>query len=87
MPMTERGAAVPQDAQITPFGTAQKVTGIVRQDVPNGGYACASYASGGGSASRIAGDVSAGSALASCRADGLCAVRGKAPLFDLLWHG
>jgi hypothetical protein len=37
MATTERGAAIPQDAQITPFGTAQKVTGIVRQDVPNGG--------------------------------------------------
>jgi hypothetical protein len=42
MAMTERGAAVPQDAQITPFGTAQKVTGIVRQDVPNGGTVLAS---------------------------------------------
>jgi len=37
MAMTERGAAVPQNAQITPFGTAQKVTAIVRQDIPNGG--------------------------------------------------
>jgi len=37
MAMTKRGAAAPQDAQITPSGTAQKVTAIVRQDVPNGG--------------------------------------------------
>jgi len=43
MAMTERGAAVPRDAQITPFGTAQKVTGIVRQDVPNGGSAGALF--------------------------------------------
>jgi hypothetical protein len=55
-----------------------------------GHYARASYASGGGGASRvprIAGDVTAGSALASCVpvGDALCA--GKAPLFDLLWHG
>ena len=37
---------------------------------PNGGYARASYASGGGGAlsrvPRIAGDVTAGSALVSC---------------------
>ena len=48
-----------------------------------GGYARASYASGGGDASRaprIAGDVTAGSALTSCCAGGLRPVRGKAPL-------
>jgi hypothetical protein len=51
----------------------------------NGGYARvhASYASGGGGASRvprIAGDVTAGPAVATWRAGGPCAVRGKAPL-------
>jgi len=39
------------------------------ESVHIGGYACASYASGGGGASRvprIAGDVAAGPALVSC---------------------
>jgi hypothetical protein len=54
-----------------------RVSGVIRPegsdlifDHPyNGGYARASYASGGGGASRmprIAGDVAAGSALVSC---------------------
>jgi hypothetical protein len=61
-------------------------------DVPPvhiGGYARASYASGGGGASRvprIAGDVTAGSALVSC------VLVSYAPCtegrrFDLLWRG
>jgi hypothetical protein len=45
------------------------VTAETALAAPNGGYARASYASGGGGASRvprIAGDVTAGSALVSC---------------------
>ena len=43
--------------------------GGIYETAPNGGYARASYASGGGGASRvprIAGDVTAGFALVSC---------------------
>ena len=64
----ERSAACDRDEQIGRF-CAPQVTDIeTAATVPNG-YARASYASGGGGASRvprIAGDVTAGSALVSC---------------------
>ena len=56
----------------------------------NGGYARASYASGGGGASRvprIAGDMTAGSALVSCVLVSYAAVRGEAPLLISLRRG
>ena len=52
-----------------PICVAGPEPGDIGEVVQNGGYARASYASGGGGASRvprIAGDVTAGSALASC---------------------
>ena len=52
-----------------PICVAGPEPGDIGEVVQNGGYARASYASGGGGASRvprIAGDVIAGSALASC---------------------
>jgi hypothetical protein len=51
------------------IGTALPLAVMNRIRRQNGGYARASYASGGGGASRvprIAGDVTAGSALVSC---------------------
>jgi len=45
------------------------LSGVEAIQVPNGGYARATYASGGGGASRvrrIAGDVTAAPALVSC---------------------
>jgi hypothetical protein len=56
----------PHNAQICAAGAER---GIDAATAPNGGYARASYASGGGGASRvppIAGDVTAGPALVSC---------------------
>ena len=55
----------------------------------NGGSVRASYASGGGGASRvprIAGDVTAGSALVSCVLVSYAPAR-KGAAFDLLWRG
>ncbi len=52
-----------------PFGAEVLLTSTACHDGQNGGYARASYASGGGGASRVprlAGDVTAGSALVSC---------------------
>ena len=63
---TPVGASCAQNSQIS-MGFA--VIGDKLKLVQNGGYARASYASGGGGASRvprIAGDVTAGSALVSC---------------------
>ena len=64
---TQPATTAPQNA---PFGAASMVLGRYAGNVPNGGYARASYASGGGGASRmpqIAGDATtADSALVSC---------------------
>lgn len=68
--MTERGAAVPQDAQITPSGTAHKVTAIVRQAVPN--------ASGGSSACRLVDLLTRGDVLGGLRVPGLSGM-GRSP--------
>ena len=65
------GTSGPQlaDAQNTQIQTVSVLTEKHPMSPQNGGYARASYASGGGGASRvprIAGDVTAGSALVSC---------------------
>ena len=57
------------DAQIEQFRAALMESQQIDTGVHIGGYARASYASGGGGASRvprIAGDVTAGPALVSC---------------------
>jgi hypothetical protein len=67
-------------AQNTLLRAGRRPKNAVQLGEQIGGYARASYASGGGGASRvprIAGDVVAGSALTSCRAGGLRPVRGK----------
>jgi hypothetical protein len=58
-----------QPGQIILFWALRLAGVVAAETVPNGGYARASYASGGGGTSRvprIAGDVTAGPALVSC---------------------
>ena len=73
-----------------PICVAGPEPGDIGEVVQNGGYARASYASGGGGASRvprIAGDVTAGPWPCQLRAGERCAVRGKGAAFDLLRRG
>ena len=76
-------------AQITRSGAVPNDEANDQAVVHIGGYARASYASGGGGASRvprIAGDVTAGPALVSCVLVGY-APAWEGGVFDLLWRG
>jgi len=76
-------------AQIPLLRMPVSAESLHRKAVHNGGYARASYASGGSGASRvprIAGDVTAGSALSAACWWAMCRAR-KGAAFDLLGRG